>query len=125
MRETHKKGQPNVDIRAGTAYELPVEDASVDAVICAQAFHWFANAEALKEFARVLKPGGSLGLIWNFYDQSLWPKYQAMIFVPNDNYAANSRMNHGVTKMAFLSIGIWNGLKPLIPTLQASIMNCR
>ena len=36
MRETHKKLQPNVDIRAGTAYELPVEDSSFDAVICAQ-----------------------------------------------------------------------------------------
>ena len=37
MRETQKKVQPNVDIRAGTAYELPVEDSSVDSVICAQA----------------------------------------------------------------------------------------
>ena len=37
MRETQKKVQPNVDIRAGTAYALPVEDSSVDAVICAQA----------------------------------------------------------------------------------------
>lgn len=37
MRETQKKLQPNVDIRAGTAYELPIEDSSVDAVICAQA----------------------------------------------------------------------------------------
>jgi len=36
MRETQKKVQPNVDIRAGTAYALPVEDSSVDAVICAQ-----------------------------------------------------------------------------------------
>lgn len=36
MRETQKKLQPNVDIRAGTAYELPVGDSSVDAVICAQ-----------------------------------------------------------------------------------------
>jgi ubiquinone/menaquinone biosynthesis C-methylase UbiE len=36
MRQVHKELQPNVDIRAGTAYELPVEDASVDAIICAQ-----------------------------------------------------------------------------------------
>lgn len=36
MREVHKKLQPSVDIRAGTAYELPVEDASVDAIVCAQ-----------------------------------------------------------------------------------------
>jgi len=36
MRETHKKRQPNVDVRAGTAYELPLEDSSADAIICAQ-----------------------------------------------------------------------------------------
>jgi ubiquinone/menaquinone biosynthesis C-methylase UbiE len=36
MREVHKKLQSGVDIRAGTAYELPVEDASVDAIVCAQ-----------------------------------------------------------------------------------------
>ena len=36
----------------------------------------------MKEFARVLKPGGSLGLIWNFYDQSRWPEFQERIFVP-------------------------------------------
>ena len=33
---THSKVQPNVDVRAGTAYELPIEDASADAIVCAQ-----------------------------------------------------------------------------------------
>ena len=36
MRETHKMLQPVVDIRAGNAYELPVKDASADAIICSQ-----------------------------------------------------------------------------------------
>jgi hypothetical protein len=36
MRETHTRLQPNVDIRAGDAHEVPVEDASADAIICAQ-----------------------------------------------------------------------------------------
>ena len=36
MRETHKKQQLGVDIRDGTAYNIPVEDASVDAIVCAQ-----------------------------------------------------------------------------------------
>ena len=36
MRETHKKVQPSVDIREGSAYRLPVETGSADAVICAQ-----------------------------------------------------------------------------------------
>lgn len=36
MRKTHKGIHPGVDIREGTAYELPVEDGSVDAIICSQ-----------------------------------------------------------------------------------------
>jgi ubiquinone/menaquinone biosynthesis C-methylase UbiE len=37
MRETFKKIQPGVEIRDGDAYNLPVEDASANAIICAQA----------------------------------------------------------------------------------------
>jgi hypothetical protein len=36
MRETFKKVQPGVEIREGDAYKLPVEDASADAIVCAQ-----------------------------------------------------------------------------------------
>jgi SAM-dependent methyltransferase len=54
-----------------TAQRIPLADASADAVVCAQAFHWFASAEALAEFHRVLKPGSVLGLIWNVRDQSV------------------------------------------------------
>ena len=54
------------DILLGDSYHLPVPDNSVDAVIIAQAFHWFADDASLKEIQRVLKPEGKLGCIWNF-----------------------------------------------------------
>lgn len=54
--------------RDGIAEQTGLNSESVDAVICAQAFHWFRPADALREFARILKPRGRLGLIWNQRD---------------------------------------------------------
>lgn len=51
---------------AESADAMPsVDTASADAVVAAQAFHWFATPQALQEVHRVLVPGGHLGLIWN------------------------------------------------------------
>ena len=59
---------PGVATAIATAETLPVAAESVDAVICATAFHWFATSPVLAEFHRVLRPGGTLGLIWNVRD---------------------------------------------------------
>lgn len=53
---------------AGTAEAIPLPDACVDAVLAGQAFHWFDPARALPEMARVLRPGGTVGLLWNLRD---------------------------------------------------------
>ncbi|GGM44721.1 type 11 methyltransferase [Longimycelium tulufanense] len=52
----------------GTAERIPLPDGSVDAVLVAQAFHWFDAQPALREIARVLAPGGVLTAIWNLED---------------------------------------------------------
>ena len=81
MLEKLSLAWPQVLAVSGTATDLPLPDASVDAVVCAQAFHWFASREALDEIARVLKPGGKLGLIWNLRDTRIdWvPKLDAIV----------------------------------------------
>ena len=57
---------PEVDAREGDAEAIPAGDGEADIVFVAQAFHWFANHEALAEIDRVLAPApGGLALIWN------------------------------------------------------------
>jgi SAM-dependent methyltransferase len=48
--------------------ELPPD--AFQAVVSAQAFHWFEAQKALAEFHRLLKSGGHLALIWNERDES-------------------------------------------------------
>ena len=62
---------PDVRLVNGTAESIPLPAASADAVVCAQAFHWFSTEAALAEIHRVLKPGGRLGLVWNVRDESV------------------------------------------------------
>jgi SAM-dependent methyltransferase len=70
MRAQLEHAVPGVLAVEGRAEHIPLLDASADAFTVAQAFHWFASSEALDEIARVLRPGGRLGLIWNMRDQS-------------------------------------------------------
>lgn len=71
MRAKIDQTLTTVETLDGTATAIPLPDNSVDAVTCAQAFHWFATKEALTEIHRVLKPRGKFGLIWNVRDESV------------------------------------------------------
>ena len=60
---------PGAPAERGSAERIPLPDSSVDAVLVAQAWHWFDVSRAVPEVARVLRPGGRLGLIWNLRDE--------------------------------------------------------
>jgi ubiquinone/menaquinone biosynthesis C-methylase UbiE len=66
----HTVCSDRVCVLDGTASEIPVDWCSQDAVVIAQAFHWFANQQSIEEIHRVLKPGGGLACVWNFEDTS-------------------------------------------------------
>jgi SAM-dependent methyltransferase len=71
MRAMLKANLPAVTARPGTAERLPLETASANAIVAAQAFHWFNIPAAAAEFHRVLRTGGRLGVIWNERDTSV------------------------------------------------------
>ena len=75
MLEQLKIVHPDVQTIQANSDKIPLKNASVDVVVCAQSFHWFANAESLREIHRILKPQGHLGLIWNQRDEQVgWVK---------------------------------------------------
>lgn len=58
-------GTPGFASVAAPAEATGLPDASVELIVAAQAFHWFDRAKARAEFARILRPGGWLALVWN------------------------------------------------------------
>jgi len=79
---------PEVSAKVATAEEIPANDRSVDVVVVAQAFHWFDHDVALPEIARILKPGGHLALVWNFFDQRI-PWVRRLVNVVGEHSATS------------------------------------
>ncbi len=92
MRAKFQSILPEVEILNGTAEALPLGNSSVDHIFVAQAFHWFNGHAALKEFYRVLKSGGKLGLIWNVRDEAKpWVAELTQIIDPHEGGAPRYR----------------------------------
>ena len=71
MRAELARALPQGEVHDGTAHAMPLPSGSAHAVVAAQAFHWFADEDALAEIHRVLRPRGGLGLVWNVRDVSV------------------------------------------------------
>ena len=65
MRSVLKRNVPQAEVLAGSAERIPLDDASVDAVFVAEAFHWFEDEAAAREIARVLRRNGTLVVCFN------------------------------------------------------------
>jgi SAM-dependent methyltransferase len=68
--EAPPAGSPVPRYADGRAEATGLADGVADAVLAAQAFHWFDAGPALAEFHRILKPGGWVALLWNERDES-------------------------------------------------------
>ena len=71
MRALLRDSQPEVPLLGGVAEAIPLRDGSLDAVVAAQAFHWFRPEPTVRELARVLRDGGGVGLLWNIRDETV------------------------------------------------------
>src|SRR5262245_60121352 len=78
MRRRLVAFRPYAQVVAGSAEEIPVGDASVDAVFAAQSFHTFDQSRAIAEIARVLRPRGAVVLLWNVSRGSASPSIAAV-----------------------------------------------
>ncbi|RQW04474.1 class I SAM-dependent methyltransferase [candidate division KSB1 bacterium] len=72
----------------GSAEHTGLPPASIDLVTAGQAFHWFDRDKAYDEFRRILRPGGSVLLAWNYRDieaDELQRRYEAILeeFIPD------------------------------------------
>lgn len=63
--ETLLAGHPHFTSVAASAEATTLAGASVDLIVAGQAFHWFDRVSARREFARILRPGGFVALVWN------------------------------------------------------------
>ncbi|MGO9886414.1 MAG: class I SAM-dependent methyltransferase [Solirubrobacteraceae bacterium] len=118
MRAVLERLVPEATALAGTAEALPIADGGVDAIVVAQAFHWFDGPAAVAEFHRVLALGGRFALVWNRrrVDQPLHRAVKEII----DPYRRDAPSHyHGEWRPSITAGGLFSPIAELeVPTEQ-------
>jgi ubiquinone/menaquinone biosynthesis C-methylase UbiE len=95
----------------GSAEATTLEDASVNLVTVGQAFHWYDQPAAKREFARVLVPGGWVALVWNVRDVDATPfmaEYEDLLRAHGTDYEQVNHRGVGEEQLdAFFGAGRW------------------
>nr|WP_307794352.1 class I SAM-dependent methyltransferase [Arthrobacter cavernae] len=96
MLEQLRKAFPGVHALEGTAEATTLADSAFDVVSVAQAWHWCDPLKASTEIARILRPHGTLGLIWNQLDTSVpWVHRLSRIMHAGDVHKPDFRPHIG------------------------------
>lgn len=92
----------------GDAEHIPYADASFDIITCCNSFHHYPHQpEVIREFHRVLRPGGRLILIDGFRDNVIgWVVFDVLVYlVERDvHHAAWSEMRHWMNDAGFAHV---------------------
>ena len=118
---------PGVPTFVGTAESLPLPDASLDAVVLGQAWHWVDPVAASAEVGRVLRSGGTLGLIWNARDNRVdWVRRLTEIMHTS---AAEEMLDAGGPTVAApfgeVEVERWEWLRPMTRAQLQSMADSR
>jgi SAM-dependent methyltransferase len=98
---------PGAQVLAGSAEEIPLADASVEAVFAAEAFHWFDGERALAEIVRVLRPRGAFVLMWNLPAGPTEPSIAAVDQVVHERAPRNLEYDPGDLNSTRYTSGEW------------------
>ena len=72
MREVLTRNVPDATVVEGQGERIPLDAASADVVVVSSAWHWMDVDATAAEIARVLRPGGVLGVVWSGVDPTGW-----------------------------------------------------
>jgi SAM-dependent methyltransferase len=96
---------------AARAEATTLPGASVDLVVAGQAFHWFEPDATRVEWARILRPGGWVALMWNSRqdgDSPFAQGYEALLMQYSLDYQKVHHRNVGSAALdAFFGAGQW------------------
>ena len=97
---------PKFSSMNATAEATALPDKSIDLIVAGQAFHWFDRRKTKIEFARILKPGGWVVLIWNGFrveSSALVRGYQELLLRYGTDYKEVNREIEGCDIETFFS----------------------
>ena len=103
--ETLLQSYPKFQSIAGSAEATTLPSQSVDYVVVGHAFHWFESQKTRQEFARILRPGGWVVLMWNTIRRDSTPflrAYEALLQQYGTDYKSIQHINPATLEAFFI-----------------------
>ncbi|HUG30537.1 MAG TPA: methyltransferase domain-containing protein [Candidatus Limnocylindria bacterium] len=110
MRAKLVAAVPTAEALDGTAEAIPLPNHSVDAVVVGQAFHWFDGVRAVSEIRRVLRPTGTVGMIWQARDATR-PWIERLEEIINAADDGHPRFRTGAWREAFDRVALFDPIE--------------